>query len=430
MAVTPGVVPANLTDPLHPQYGVRHAFEMERGVFTEDGNIQEIQCWLINTTGPTVVSISLVGANDGSTVLYNAAGYPMNGQLPLPWSEHPVIPGLWGTNYQIERMPTSPTLHRALITYAIPKYKPAPGGGGGPAVKWDLDIGIGGRETKEHTNFAISSDDNAGNVEWNTPIINSAGVQSTSTLPRSYCDEEITLSFSTYTVDQSNIGLCRETTNFDTVSINIDGYSRTFDPYTLYLERISQSSSLNLFNTNLTTTQNYWKMGYTLLYRKGGWNVQIVDQSSHIVVARSGYSGASGYMLVPTPAGGSNARGTMQYLNGNGEILGYSGYSGTCVLVPPFGISGASGYSGTAVDQWGRDIVSLISVPNGLPGYQMIPSTYFGANGMVGTSGYNPGLFAGLNPVGGARGSPNEQKCCFPDSLVICKPKVAPQVLG
>ncbi len=325
--------------------------------FTES-DVQVITTWVVTTSDKEFDPVNLTGCTDGTRT------------LPLPYSRHPVAIWLVATDYLVRRNTESPFDWDIQFTYTPPKFSKPPEDRSG---KWNIDVEIDGAVTVEEGNAAIDTDDEAGNVTWNGKVVNSARQLASHKIPREIYDEQITVSFDTGVIDQSNIQACRGRTNSEEITLNVPGngsesYTRTFPPYSLKLIKVTQKTTVNLYSTDTTTgiSDPFWSMEYVFIYRDltlwpCGFNAQIVD----IGLFQKDPSDSTKIKPSNVDTFG-NLTGTEVFLDGHGV----KSTSASAVLVPPMlaGSPAAGDYT----------------APNGLDGYQICPSADF------------TGLFTGL----------------------------------
>lgn len=103
------------------------------------------------------------------------------------------------------------------------------------------------------------------------PIVNAAGQPFSNQPTKTYFDEQITVSFNTGKVDQTNIDKCKGTTNTNAVKMTVRGYPRTFEAGSLKFDDYSVSSQV-------TEGGEYtWNVEYIFMHRKDLWKRKVLN---------------------------------------------------------------------------------------------------------------------------------------------------------
>jgi hypothetical protein len=109
----------------------------------------------------------------------------------------------------------------------------------------------------------------------NKPLLNKAKEPYPEGVVKTFYDEEIALTFRTNVVDPSVTAARRGRINNDSITMNIHGYVRTFDEFTLKLSKARQRTVVG------TADEPYWQTEYVLHYREAGWQPNIVERGYH-----------------------------------------------------------------------------------------------------------------------------------------------------
>lgn len=204
----------------------------------------------------------LVEFDDKATPLASALTASVGGTA-IP-HKGTVSGGLTVTQVEARRDRDNPTLAQVTVTWGIP----SDGGGGGsggegdPGVKWNATISVEGVEFRE----TVTQDKDGKNIE------NSAKQPFDPPLEQTYYDEQVTVSFNSWLVDLNNIEATRGKINSASVTMTVNGLTRTFAAKTLKLTAAKYTTTVG------DGGQTYWDIDYTLLYRKDGWKRKVVDR--------------------------------------------------------------------------------------------------------------------------------------------------------
>jgi len=236
----------------------------------DQGNIssvtqQVIRTWLVVDDGasgqPSLLSAQTASANGNTVPQAGENGVVIDGQGGFFCSQ--TIP---------KRTTQSPFVFEVQVQFTR-KYQPSQQG------KYNITISISGQEftqTAYQAKASPAADGTtfSGSVGALVDIVNSAKQSFDPSLTKTYFDEVISISYNTTDADSGQFASLRGCVNSDSVSFDIKGQSRDFQPKQLLVKEISQSTTITTGDDNSTPV---WKVSIQLVARQDKYTRSVLD---------------------------------------------------------------------------------------------------------------------------------------------------------
>ena len=229
----------------------------------DDSGQREDVSYIVVMDGPSTPTAALT------------ASIPDGAAVPAYYAPHSdPDDGLVVTSKTAERINNSLTVFVVKVTYSTLKNEWTEPKPPGDNVKWNKTVDVTGVEIVEGVNRDASK----------KPIKNSFGDIYPADTDKTYYDEQVTVSFSTDTVDVAAIGACRGKINSDPVTLTVTkkgaSYTKTFAAKTLKCGNASYRVEVTPDGVGA------WNVTIPLIYRSQknqagtevGWTRQIVDK--------------------------------------------------------------------------------------------------------------------------------------------------------
>lgn len=211
---------------------------------------QTIQTWIVISDSQTTTTIEAEAASDGTrTVPAVGAVYTIGGQTNFLCTQR--VP---------KRLAESPFAFELQITFQR-KFKQQPTNN---PTKWATDIQIGGAK---FTQDAYKDKDDK-------PIVNAAGQAFDPSVPRTFYDEAIVISYNTLAEESAAFAKLRGKVNSGPCNFTVKGMKRSFTSRQLLLDDATFSTSY--FASDNTTP--IWKATLTFVARQDTFVMHVLNQ--------------------------------------------------------------------------------------------------------------------------------------------------------
>lgn len=217
----------------------------------DDGQRQITETWeyLVRTTQIETDVDAIESASYGGT------------SIPDEGDTHPINSDLICTAKSVERIDKTGLLWRVEVSWTSDTQAEA-------EEVWNVEMSVTGTEFQQQ-----AYQDKDGN-----PIVNSAGQPFEPGLTESFYDEEITVSFNSYSVNASGIEAARGKVNDQQITLTVNGVARTYEARHLKCVQAG-------YQTVYSGGNSYWRITYVFRSRVDGYTETVLDQGFAELVA-------------------------------------------------------------------------------------------------------------------------------------------------